>query len=39
MIINNQIYKLINVIIYLHKYEIRIKWIEMKYSAKSNIEN
>jgi hypothetical protein len=39
MIINNQIYKLINVIVYFHKYEIRIKWIKMKYFAKLNIED
>ncbi len=38
-ITNNQIYKSINVIVYLHKYEIRIRWIEMKYSAKSDIED
>jgi hypothetical protein len=38
-ITNNQIYKSINVIVYLHKYEIRIKEIKMKYSAKFDIED
>jgi hypothetical protein len=38
-ITNNQIYKSINVIVYLHKYEIRIRWIEMKYSAKFDTED
>ncbi len=37
--IKNSIHKLINLIIYFHKYQLHMKWTKMKYSAKFKNEN